>query len=167
MKFSVAQLDLLKSYLTDIQIEEIKAFDPKNQQPVKERCIVTRKNGSQCSNFKKSGDFCNIHKEKEDIPIENQCSSSSEPKNQQPVKERCIVTRKNGSQCSNFKKSGDFCNLHKEKEDIPTENQCSYVKKTGEKCSLKIKESGLCYRHLKSQEVPREPISQEFVSDEN
>jgi hypothetical protein len=128
MKFSVAQLNLLKSYLTDIQIEEIKAYDAKDHEPVKERCIVTRKNGSQCSNFKKNGDFCNLHKEKENIPVENQCSS---------------------------------------------------VKKNGEKCSLKIKESGFCYRHLKKPESSREqvvseepcwedyPLSEEFVKEED
>lgn len=109
MKFSVAQLDLLKTYLTDIQIEEIKAFDPKAQETVGERCVIIKKNGSQCNNLKRNGDFCNLHKEKEAVPAEYQCSA----------------LKKNGEKCSLKIKEAGSCYRHFKKPESSREQEVS------------------------------------------
>lgn len=62
MKFSQSQIDLLTSYLSDMQIEEIKAFVP--VLPDDSRCSFIKKNGEKCKNRKKSEELCNVHNKK-------------------------------------------------------------------------------------------------------
>ena len=105
MKFSVAQLGLLKSYLTDIQIQEIKSFVPEVEETSQELCVTIKKNGSRCDKVKKNGDYCNLHKPKKAVSEQEQCS----------------FIKKNGEKCTLKIKESGLCYRHFKKTESSIE----------------------------------------------
>jgi hypothetical protein len=68
MKFSAAQLEFLMTKMTidDSFIEEAKTFVSSTVKPKTEKvcCSAMKKDGNQCKNTAKNGDFCGRHSPK-------------------------------------------------------------------------------------------------------
>lgn len=74
-------------------------------------------------------------------------------------KELCIQLTKEGKQCKNPQKDGQYCSQHRKKttEVKTVDETCKAILSKGGQCTLKVKVNGLCKRHYTLEESKKKP----------